>query len=36
VLTPELLSRVYGTRIAVARIDGYYLAYPGNDDTLKT
>jgi iron complex transport system ATP-binding protein len=29
VLAPELLSRVYGTRIAVAEIDGYYLAYPG-------
>ena len=36
VLTPELLSRVYGTRISVAEIDGYFLAYPGKDDSSKT
>ena len=36
VLTPDLLSRVYGTRIAVAEIDGYYLAYPGREDAPKT
>ena len=29
VLTPGNLSRVYGTDIRVARVDGYYLAYPG-------
>ncbi len=36
VLTSELLSRVYGTRISVAEIDGYFLAYPGKDDSSKT
>ena len=36
VLTAELLSRVYGVRIAVARIEGYYLAYPAADDSSKT
>jgi iron complex transport system ATP-binding protein len=36
VLTPGLLSRVYGTRISVARVDGYYLAYPGGDNPSKT
>ena len=36
VLTPELLSRVYRTRIAVTEIDGYYLAYPGHENTSKT
>ncbi len=36
VLTPDLLSRVYGTRIAIAEIDGYYLAYPGHEDAPKT
>lgn len=36
VLEPELLSRVYGTRIAITRIDGYYLAYPGHGDSSKT
>ncbi len=36
VLKPELLSRVYGTRIAIAEIDGYYLAYPGHGDSSKT
>ena len=29
VLNSELLSKVYETRIRVAEIDGYYLAYPG-------
>jgi len=29
VLVPELLSRVYETEIAVAEVDGHYLAYPG-------
>ena len=29
VLSSELLSKVYETRIRVAEIDGYYLAYPG-------
>lgn len=29
VLTADVLSRVYETRIRVAEIDGYYLAYPG-------
>ncbi|MDX1498635.1 MAG: ATP-binding cassette domain-containing protein [Woeseiaceae bacterium] len=29
VLTGELLSAVYRTPVAVARVDGYYLAYPG-------
>ena len=29
VLSSELLSQVYETRIRVAEIDGYYLAYPG-------
>lgn len=29
VLTADLLSEVYETRIRVAEIDGYYLAYPG-------
>lgn len=29
VLDSELLSKVYETRIRVAEIDGYYLAYPG-------
>jgi ABC-type cobalamin transport system ATPase subunit len=36
VLKPDLLSRVYGTRIAIAEIDGYYLAYPGHEDAPKT
>jgi len=36
VLAPELLSRVYGTPIAVAEIDGHYLAYPGDDNPRKT
>ncbi len=35
VLTPELLSRVYGTRIAVAEVDGHYLAYPGDGGRQK-
>lgn len=30
VLTSERLSKVYGTSIRVAEIDGYYLAYPGD------
>lgn len=29
VLTSDLLSQVYETRVRVAEIDGYYLAYPG-------
>jgi len=29
VLTSDVLSKVYETRIRVAEIDGYYLAYPG-------
>lgn len=29
VLNGETLSDVYGTRVRVAEIDGYYLAYPG-------
>jgi len=29
VLTGDVLSKVYETRIRVAEIDGYYLAYPG-------
>ena len=36
VLAPELLSRVYGTPIAVAEIDGHYLAYPGDGNPPKT
>ncbi|HSM30552.1 MAG TPA: ATP-binding cassette domain-containing protein [Woeseiaceae bacterium] len=36
VLAPELLSRVYGTRIEVAVIDGHYLAYPGDGKPPKT
>ena len=36
VLVPELLSRVYGTPIAVAEVDGHYLAYPGRQDSQKT
>ncbi len=31
VLTGELLSDTYETRIQVAEVDGYYLAYPGQD-----
>ena len=29
VLTEENLSSIYGTRVRIAEIDGYYLAYPG-------
>ena len=36
VLAPQLLSRVYGTRIEVAVIDGHYLAYPGDGNPPKT
>jgi iron complex transport system ATP-binding protein len=36
VLVPELLSRVYGTNVAVAEIDGHYLAYPAAPDSPKT
>lgn len=36
VLTSGLLSRVYGTPVAVAEIDGYFLAYPGQDNSSKT
>jgi len=31
VLTDKVLSRVYDTGIRVAEIDGYYLAYPGEE-----
>ena len=31
VLTPGLLSDVYGTSIRVREIDGYFLAYPGRE-----
>ena len=31
VLTDEILSDVYQTRIRVNEIDGYYLAYPGQN-----
>jgi iron complex transport system ATP-binding protein len=31
VLTSALLSRVYGTDVRVAEIDGHFLAYPGRD-----
>ena len=34
VLTDDLLSDVYETRVRVAKIDGHYLAYPG--ETTKT
>ena len=33
VLTAELLSTVYETPIRVAEVDGYYLAYPGTEDS---
>lgn len=36
VLSPELLSRVYGTSVAVAVVDGHYLAYPLEPDAPKT
>jgi iron complex transport system ATP-binding protein len=36
VLVPELLSRVYGTPIRVAEVDGHYFAYPGAEDLSKT
>ena len=36
VLVPELLSRVYGTAIAVAVVDDHYLAYPAKPDAEKT
>ena len=36
VLVPELLSRVYGTAVAVAVLDGHYLAYPVEADAPKT
>jgi len=36
VLVPDLLSRVYGTPIGVAEIEGHYLAYPGNAERSKT
>jgi iron complex transport system ATP-binding protein len=36
VLTSELLSRVYRTRVAVVETDGYFLAYPGPDNWSKT
>jgi iron complex transport system ATP-binding protein len=31
VLTDEILSDVYQTLVRVAEIDGYYLAYPGQN-----
>ena len=31
VLTEELLSEVYETQVRVVEIDGYYLAYPGEN-----
>jgi hypothetical protein len=31
VLTDELLGEVYETPIRVVEIDGYYLAYPGQN-----
>jgi ABC-type cobalamin transport system ATPase subunit len=31
VLTEELLSEVYETSVRVTEIDGYYLAYPGQN-----
>jgi iron complex transport system ATP-binding protein len=36
VLVPGLLSRIYGTKITVAEVDGHYLAYPGDPDPPKT
>ena len=36
VLVPDLLSRVYGTPIGVAEIEGHYLAYPGGGERSKT
>lgn len=36
VLTSDLLSRVYRARVAVAEIDGYFLAYPGEQNSSKT
>ena len=36
VLVPDLLSRVYGTPIRVAEVDGHYFAYPGAEDLSKT
>ena len=32
VLTEENLGEAYGTDIRVARVDGYYLAYPPGDE----
>jgi iron complex transport system ATP-binding protein len=34
VLCPDVLSRAYGVPIRVARIDNYYLAYPGEPVSL--
>ena len=36
VLVPELLSRVYGTAIAIAEVDGHFLAYPAEPVAPKT
>jgi iron complex transport system ATP-binding protein len=36
VLDAGLLSDIYGTPIAVAEVDGYYLAYPGTQAFTKT
>ena len=36
VLTADRLSAVYGTPIQVAKVDGYYLAYPGAQPFAKT
>jgi iron complex transport system ATP-binding protein len=32
VLTPENLRKTYGIRVRLARVDGYYLAYPADSD----
>jgi iron complex transport system ATP-binding protein len=32
VLTTENLQKTYGTRVRLARVDGYYLAYPADSD----
>lgn len=33
VLTAEILERAYDTRIRVAKVDGYFLAYPPEPDS---
>jgi iron complex transport system ATP-binding protein len=32
VLTAENLRKTYGIRVRLARVDGYYLAYPADSD----